>query len=71
MYTPLEVLIGSDGARRLSHSALPDAPVAAGPVRADHGRLRRHAGAVLRRAAELIDPEVMRRPADCGDGARG
>jgi hypothetical protein len=71
MYTPLEVLIGSDGARRLAHSALPDAPMAPVPGRADRARLHRHAGAVLRRAAELIDPDVVRRPADCGGGARG
>jgi hypothetical protein len=71
MYTPLEVLIGSDGARRLAHSALPDAPVAAARARADRGRLRRRAGAVLRRTAELIDPEVVRRPADHCGGVRG
>lgn len=71
MYTPLEVLIGSDGARRLAHSALPDAPVAAGPPRAGRGRLRRRAGAVLRRMAELIDPDVVRQPADHCGAARG
>ena len=68
MYTPLEVLLGSDGARRLAHSALPHAPVAASSARADRpraARARRRAGAALQRAAELIDPDVVPQPAHC------
>jgi hypothetical protein len=51
MYTPLDVLLGSDGARRLAHSALPHAPVAASSARRIGHALRAHPGGRGRRCS--------------------